>query len=90
MGERRGRPKENSQSFDTLPDGRTDVIAGKNAGFKNHETVRQAERVVDKGAPELVDAMDTVEAFKRRKSARPSGWRKSKHLTKLTHFVWKT
>ena len=43
------------------PDGDKDRIkdeAARLAGFGNRETARQAKKVVDHGAPELVDAMD--------------------------------
>jgi hypothetical protein len=40
---------------------KTREIAAEKAGFDNHETYRQARRVVEKGAPELVEAMDAGE-----------------------------
>jgi len=38
--------------------GRSDEIAAEKAGFGSHMTYRRAKRVVDKGVPELVEAMD--------------------------------
>jgi ParB family chromosome partitioning protein len=38
--------------------GRTKESAATQAGFGNRETARQAEQVVDRGVPELVDAVD--------------------------------
>lgn len=40
---------------------KTRDIAAKKAGFGNAETYRQAKKVVDKGVPELVEAMDAGE-----------------------------
>lgn len=37
---------------------RTDEAVAKSAGLGNRTTLRQAEKVVDQGAPELVEAMD--------------------------------
>jgi ParB family transcriptional regulator, chromosome partitioning protein len=58
MGERRGRPAENSQNIGGLKGTRTDTVAAERAGFGNAETMRQAERVLHQGAPELVHAVD--------------------------------
>lgn len=47
------------QNFDEVEPGkRTDQIAADKAGFGNKETYRQAKAVVEKAAPELVDAVD--------------------------------
>jgi len=37
---------------------KTRVIAARKAGFGNETTYRQAAKAVDKGVPELIDAMD--------------------------------
>lgn len=57
LGERRGRPSENSENNQEYS-GRTDQIAAGTAGFDNERTYRRASSVVENGAPELVDAMD--------------------------------
>lgn len=54
---------ELSQNFDEVPKGRTDVIAAQKAGFGNNETYRQAKTVVEKGIPELAEAMDSTIAI---------------------------
>lgn len=57
--ERRGRPSKIVQNFAQVSPGvKTREVAAKAAGFGNPETYRQAKRVVEEGAPELVDAMD--------------------------------
>lgn len=60
-GERRGgdkKSKAKNLAFDPNAGNKTDSIAAKQAGFGNPETYRQAKRVVDQGAPELVAAVD--------------------------------
>lgn len=69
-GERRGRPKQESenqgelveteitQNFAELSGKETIEVAADKAGFGNKETYRQAKAVVDKATPELVDAVD--------------------------------
>jgi N6-adenosine-specific RNA methylase IME4 len=59
-GERRGRPSENNvQKIAQLAQGKkTREIAAEKSGFGNHETYRQAKKVMEHGAPELVAAMD--------------------------------
>lgn len=69
LDERRGRPnKEKVQDFAQLPEGeaqapekgqKTTDFAAKKAGFGNRETFRQAEAVITKADPELVEAMDS-------------------------------
>jgi ParB-like chromosome segregation protein Spo0J len=67
LGERRGRPKagEIPQKVAEFQEDRTQretrTQAAKTAGFGNHETGRQAKKVVADGIPELVEAMDTGE-----------------------------
>lgn len=47
------------QNFAQVESGqKTRAIAAQQAGFANHETYRQAKKVVDQGAPELVAAVD--------------------------------
>jgi ParB family chromosome partitioning protein len=59
LGERRGRPPENVQNFAQLPTGeKTRDIAAERAGFGNAETYRQAKSIIEKGTPELVEAVD--------------------------------
>lgn len=68
IGERRGRPSKNiPQSFgelndvaDEVPKGvETAEYAATRAGFDSEWTARQAERVVETGAPELVAAVES-------------------------------
>lgn len=59
LGERRGRPTEIVQNFAQLPGEKTRDMAAKAAGFGNAETYRQAKKVVEEGAPELIEAMDS-------------------------------
>lgn len=67
IGERRGertdKPavvNEHRQNIAEVHRGqRTRDVAAKKAGFGNRETFRQAEKVVDQGTPELVEAMDS-------------------------------
>ena len=82
MEERRGRPsKEKGQNFVQLSDDenravergqKTAEFAAKKAGFGNRETFRQAETVVVKAEPELVEAMDSgkVSVFSAYKASR--------------------
>lgn len=46
---------ENSTKFEK---GRTDEIAANGGGFGSKDTYRAAQKVVQKGTPELVQAMD--------------------------------
>lgn len=60
MGNRRGvnqHTKEDVQDFAHAGRKTREIVAEK-AGFGNAETYRQAKTVVEKGVPELVDAMD--------------------------------
>ena len=53
------QPDELVENFPQVDHGqKTRVIAAKQAGFGNETTYRQAKRVVDQGAPELVAAVD--------------------------------
>lgn len=61
MGERRGGDRKSNVpivTFDGLDGKRSDEIAAEKAGFGSHMTYRRAKRVVDKGVPELAEAMD--------------------------------
>lgn len=49
---------ELSENFCEVKGKRSDQIAAKQAGFGNETTYRQAKTVVEKAAPELVEAMD--------------------------------
>lgn len=64
IGERRGNPelKPNVHDGAQLEPGRKtrDIVAAK-AGFGSHKSYESAKRVVDKGIPELVEAMDKGE-----------------------------
>jgi ParB family transcriptional regulator, chromosome partitioning protein len=59
LGERRGRPSEENPQHVAEYSGREtrDIAAGK-SGFGNAETYRQAKAIVEKGTPELVEAVD--------------------------------
>jgi ParB family chromosome partitioning protein len=59
LGERRGR--DNRENIPELKGRRTTELAAEKAGFGNRKTYDQAKRVVDHGAPELVEAMDAGE-----------------------------
>ena len=59
LGERRGR--DNREYIPELKGRRTTELAAEKAGFGNRKTYDQAKRVVDHGAPELVEAMDAGE-----------------------------
>lgn len=56
LGERRGR--DNREYIPELKGRRTTEVAAEKAGFGNRKTYDEAKRVVDRGAPELVEAMD--------------------------------
>ena len=63
--ERRGGDQKSEKSkaaiaaFDPREKGKSADIAAKKAGFTSAETYQRAHRVVEKGAPEVVRAMDT-------------------------------
>jgi len=59
LGERRG--SSNVQDLVHWKGTKTAEIASKKAGFGNRETGRQAAKVVDKGAPEVIEAMASGE-----------------------------
>src|ERR1019366_9005918 len=54
---RNGVPKAR-QKIDKLRGERTDDYVAEKAGFGNHETYRQAAKVVQNGTPRLIQAMD--------------------------------
>lgn len=56
MGNRQGR--DNPQNFAEYKGRETREIVAEKAGFGNAETYRQARNVVQRGVPELVEAMD--------------------------------
>ena len=59
LGERRGRPSEKKPQHVAEYSGReTRDIAAEKSGFGNAETYRQAKAIVEKGTPELVEAVD--------------------------------
>ena len=61
QGERtdlKGDKKLRKNFCEVEPHDRTDAIAARKAGFGNETTYRQAAKAVDKGVPELIDAMD--------------------------------
>ena len=64
IGNRKGKrtdlqPRENFPEVE--PGQRTDDFAAKRAGLGNRKTAEQAERAIDTGVPELVEAMDRGE-----------------------------
>ncbi len=59
FGERRGR--QNPRNCAELKGDDTREIAAKRAGFSSKDTYERAKKVVDAGAPELVEAMDAGE-----------------------------
>jgi hypothetical protein len=59
IGERRGR--NNQKNFSEFHGTQTRNIAAERAGFGNPITYQQAKRVVERGTPELVEAMDAGE-----------------------------
>lgn len=59
VGSNQYKKKEPSNNcYEAKPGQRSDEIAAEKAGFGSHMTYRRAKRVVDKGVPELVGAMD--------------------------------
>lgn len=58
MGERRGRPSKKAENFPEIKGKETRDVAAERGGFGNATTYRQATKVVDEGAPGLIDAMD--------------------------------
>lgn len=75
IGNRQGQrmDRELVQDFAEVPKGqKTKEFASKRAGFGNRETYRQAEAVVDRAEPELVEAMDSgkVSVFAAHKAIR--------------------
>jgi hypothetical protein len=63
LGNRQGKrtDAELRENFPEVEKGRTEEIAARKAGFGNYKTYEQAKKVVDHGAPELVEAMDAGE-----------------------------
>jgi len=61
LGNRQGQRTdvELRENFPEVEQGRTEEIAARKAGFGNYKTYEQAKKVVDHGAPELVEAMDS-------------------------------
>jgi hypothetical protein len=59
IGKRRGR--NNQKNFSEFHGTQTRNIAAERAGFGNPITYQQAKRVVERGVPELVEAMDKGE-----------------------------
>lgn len=59
IGDRRGINQHNKEGRQEIGNPRTDDFAAKKAGFGNRETFRQAEAVITKADPELVEAMDS-------------------------------
>jgi ParB family transcriptional regulator, chromosome partitioning protein len=57
LPDRNGVPKAR-QKIDKLRGERTDDYLASKAGFGNHETYRQAAKVVSNGTPKLIQAMD--------------------------------
>ena len=59
LGERRGRPSEvNPQNLAEYSGRETRDIAAGKSGFGNGESYRQAKAIVEKGTPELIEAVD--------------------------------
>ena len=58
MEERRGRPGNIPDNYPELRGRETRSVAAEKAGFGSDFTYRQARTVVQKGVPELVEAMD--------------------------------
>ncbi len=59
LGERRGRPsEENPQNLAEYSGRETRDIAAGKSGFGNGESYRQAKAIVEKGTPELIEAVD--------------------------------
>lgn len=62
IGERRGNPNLIPQNSAELPKGmETRDIVAKKSGLGSHDTYEKVGKVVSKGIPELVDAMDKQE-----------------------------
>lgn len=61
LGNRQGKRTdlELRENFPEVSEGRNRDIAAKASGFGNGKTYEQAKKVVEQGAPELVEAMDT-------------------------------
>lgn len=60
LGERKGqRTDKHSSNCDEVHRGRTKKIAATKAGFPSQDSYQRASKVVAKGSPELVDAMDS-------------------------------
>lgn len=55
---RQGRPSKSDKNLPISEKGKTAEIAAKHAGLGSRETLRAAQKVVEHGAPELVEAMD--------------------------------
>lgn len=62
LGERRGGDHSKRSNCDEWSGRRTDEVAAEKAGFESKDTYRRAKTVVEKGSPELVEAMDKGEA----------------------------
>ena len=58
LGKRQGQRTDKPANAGKLPKGESIDIAAKKAGFKSAETFERAKTVVDRGAPELQQAMD--------------------------------
>jgi len=56
LGERRGR--DNVQNIAQLKGQKSIEIAAEKSGFNNKETYRQAKKIVEDGAPELIEKVD--------------------------------
>lgn len=59
LGERRGRPGQNSDNCRTFDEGRTADLAAKRSGFSSGKQYERAKSVVTHGATELIEAMDS-------------------------------
>jgi hypothetical protein len=60
IGERRGRPSKTAANAADIQGKTADHVASQ-IGFGSEETYGRAKKVVDQGAPELVEAMDKEE-----------------------------
>src|SRR5262252_4773051 len=58
LGDRRGGDRSKPAIAGNAPKGETVDLAAKRAGFKSAESYQRVKTAVDKGAPELVAAMD--------------------------------
>ncbi len=74
-----------SRNLDEFPQGRTDEIAAKKAGFGNKDTYRQAKTVVENAEPELVDAsmMEFSDDYAMLSPVQEPKWRVKSLLMKL-------